>query len=297
VSRTGKDGKSLIDRHDLQDRFEEWIKSKPIAKFTGYPYELYQAASGNRSLVQKLTYNAQFEQLLKVAKDNVNPDLLRKGVLCALDTSGSMSWGDYGSKVTPIDVCVGLGIYFSGLMEGHFKNHVIAFSDRSKFYKLKGTFCDKVDQIQGEGWWMGSTNFQSVINEIVRVRRQNPEVPIEDYPEVLLVVSDMQFNPAYESMNTQTNYEVATRKLAAVGLPPMTYIWWQVNVRHTTDFPSTLDDAGTVLISGFDGAIVTAILGGQEEVVDEVTGKKRKLNPREQMVKALDQEILNRVQV
>ncbi len=46
-----------------------------------------------------------------------------------------------------------------------------------------------------------------------------------------------------------------------------------------------------------DGAIVTAILGGQEEVIDEKTGEKRKLNPYEQMIKALDQEILNRVQV
>jgi hypothetical protein len=56
-------------------------------------------------------------------------------------------------------------------------------------------------------------------------------------------------------------------------------------------------DPGTVLISGFDGAIITTLLGGMEEVVDKVTGEKRKRTPDEMMELALDQEILNKIKV
>jgi hypothetical protein len=87
------------------------------------------------------------------------------------------------------------------------------------------------------------------------------------------------------------------QKLRAVGLPDMTIIWWQVNGQFTGDVPSTMFDNGTVLISGFDGAIVTTLLGGMEEVVDKVTGEKRKRTPEEMMELALDQEILNKIKV
>ena len=311
ISQRGKDRKNVIERHNLEEKYLKWIQSQPVAKFTGYPYELYLKAKNtyDRTLAQKHTYDKQFEGLLKTARDSVPKELLKKGVLCALDTSGSMSsiysmGGIQDVNIAPIDVCVGLGIYFASLMEGHFHNHAIMFSDAdygwggdpgTRFIKLQGeSFCDKVDQIAKEATAWGGTNFQSVIDEIVRVRRQNPEVPVEDYPEVLLVVSDMQFNPCG---STSTNYETAMRKLRAAGLPDMTIIWWQVNGRFTGDVPSTMFDPGTVLISGFDGAIVTTLLGGMEEVVDEVTGEKRKPTPEEMMMQALDQEILSKVEV
>ena len=308
LNQKGKDQKNVIERHGLEKKYLEWIEKQPVAKFTGYPYELYQAAKGNRTLIEKHTYDKQFNELLRKAKDSVSPDLLRKGVLCALDTSGSMGYmGHYGmgtSAVQPIDICVGLGIYFASLLEGHFHNHVIMFDNVSRFLKLTGeSFCGKADQIPANA--MGGTNFQSVIDEIVRVRKANPQIPVEDYPEVLLVVSDMQFNTAgnywergnESATNINTNYEVAMQKLRRVGLKDMTIIWWNVNGHYSGDFPSTNFDPGTVLISGFDGAIVTSILGGMEEVIDEKTGEKRKPTPEEVMQKALDQEILNRIEV
>lgn len=308
LGQKGKDRQNAIERHGLSDKYLEWIKSQPVAKFTGYPYELYNAAKGHRSAMQKFTFDAQFEQLIKTAKDSVPAEVLDKGVLCALDTSGSMS-GGYGmggiqnAGLAPIDVCVGLGIYFSRLLQGAFADHVIMFDNVSRFLKLNGTFCDRVDQIGREATAWGGTNFQSVIDEIVRVRRQNPGVPVSDFPQVLLVVSDMQFNPTgtwsggYSNAQEMSNYNEAKRKLASVGLPEMSFIWWQVNGRFTGDVPSTMFDAGTTLISGFDGAIVTTLLGGMEEVVDKVTGEVRKPTPDEMMAKALDQEILNHIRV
>ena len=138
VSQRGKDRLTPIERHNIENKYVDWIKEQPIAKFTGYPYELYQKAKGEnpRGLAQKYTYDKQFEGLLEKARDSVAPELLEKGVLCALDTSGSMGsqyWSVGEASPAPIDVCVGLGIYFSSLIEGHFKDHVIMFDNVSRF--------------------------------------------------------------------------------------------------------------------------------------------------------------------
>lgn len=292
----GKDGKTFVERHGLEASYTKWLAKQPVAKFTGYVYELGAQVKHSLNAAQKMTINKQFEGLLALAKDNLNPELLEGGVLCALDTSGSMTYTTAG-KNTAYDICVSLGVYFASLIQGHFHNHVVHFGDTSKLVKLNhDNFVDNYQQITGSTTAWGSTNFQSVIDEIVRVRNQNPKIPVNEYPKVLLVVSDMQFNPT--AGNTQTNYEVAMKKLRAVGLEDMTVVWWQVNGSYGNDFPSSLDDAGTVLVSGFDGSIVSSILGGaKEQVVDAVTGEVRRLNPLEMMTKCLDQEVLNKIVV
>ena len=82
ISQRGKDRKNVIERHNLEKKYLEWIQSQPVAKFTGYPFELYMAAStGSRTLIQKHTYDKQFEGLLKTARNSVPEELLKKGVL------------------------------------------------------------------------------------------------------------------------------------------------------------------------------------------------------------------------
>jgi hypothetical protein len=297
TTKAGKDGKTFVQRHGLEKSYIQWLSKQPVAKFTGYPYELFKAYQGNRSnLATKMTLDKQFEGLLEKARTDTNSGLFGKNVLCALDTSASMTWSNFNG-VTPYEICLSLGIYFSSLNTGSFKDYVIAFSDASKLVKVSGsTFTEKCDAIAGCGG-MGGTNFQSVIDELVRVRLQNQQIPVTEYPQVLLVVSDMQFNP---SGSASTNYETAMRKLRAVGLNDMTVIWWNVNGSYSpgNEVPSTLDDAGTVLVSGFDGAIITSILGGvDKKVVDEKTGELRKLNPLEMMEEALNQNLLNKLVV
>jgi hypothetical protein len=284
-----------ITKHGLTDSYTKWIQSKPVAKFTGYPYELYKSASVyGRTLVQKYTYDAQFKGLVELAQKSVPEEILNGGVLCALDTSGSMTSG-YGMKdFAPIDVCIGLGLYFSSLLKGEFSDTVVMFDSTSRILKLNGGFCDRVDQIKTQATAWGSTNFDSVIEEIIRVRKQNPNIPVEDFPKYLLVVSDMQFNPV--AGNAETNYQSATRKLAAVGLPPMNFIWWNCNGAYGGDQPSTINDAGTTLISGFDGAILTTLLGGQEKIMND-KGEMVKPSPYDQMVKVLSQQIFDHIKV
>lgn len=290
VNHQGKDGKTTLERHHQEQRYLAWLDKQPTAKFTGYVFELFKMVTPKLSLAQKYTLDKQFKGLIELGKQNQGG--IKDNVWCALDTSGSMS-SIVVDKISAFDICVSLGIYFATLNEGSFHNNVIMFDNTSRVLQLKGeSFCDKAMQIKNATTAWGSTNFQSVIDEIVRVRTTNPNIPLEHFPTTLLVVSDMQFNPV--GGNTSTNYEEAMRKLAAVGLPKMRIIWWWVTGRKG-DFPSTMEDEGVTMIGGFDGAIVSIIVGGEQTVVDTQTGKVRQLNAYENMLKALNQELLRQV--
>lgn len=95
----------------------------------------------------------------------------------------------------------------------------------------------------------------------------------------------MQFNPTSNSgywggysnhklskTEVSTNYEESKRKLLQVFpkefVDEMKFIWWHVTSQYK-DFPSSIDDPGTYMFSGFDGAVVSLLLGGDATVVDE----------------------------
>ena len=286
---------NFLQKHNLEEKYLSWVKTQPVAKFNGYPYELamkclpyrktYWGSSRPMPAALKFTLDKQFANLIETAKSDNGA--IKGNVWCALDTSGSMTSPiDYTSKsnVTSFDVCVGLGIYFSTLNEGAFHKNVIMFDNNSEVLQLKGDFTDMYQQITSRRDAMGDTNFQSVIDEIVRIRKRNPNIPLEDYPETLLVVSDMQFNPTgrwgwgdfnITSQEERTNYEEAQRKLKAVfpakWVENFKIVWWHVNGR-TTDFPSNMDCGGTYNFSGFDGSVISFLLGGE---VTTPTGEKK----------------------
>ncbi len=287
---TGK----FLSNQNLYDSYLNWISTTPVAKFNGYPYELgmkmkrFWNSSDVQSKVSKMTIDAQFENLLNTAKEGTGG--ITGNVWCALDTSGSMTMRISG-ELTAYDVCISLGIYFSSLNEGAFNKNVIMFDNTSYVKQLSGTFSDMYSQIARTNTAWGGTNFQSIIDEIIRIRTSRPNIPLTDYPTTLLVVSDMQFN----SCGNKTNYEAMKKKLYSVFpvdfVDSMKFIWWQVNGRRVTDMPATLDDGGCYFISGFDGSIVTLLLG-----FDNTENKNTKDITMQDIVdKALSQEILQLV--
>lgn len=290
VNKKGKDDKTTFERHGIESTYLDWIKKQPVAKFTGYVYELMSVVNSKMSLSQKYTVDKQFDGLIQKTREG---NSITENLWCALDTSGSMMAPV--ADTNAYNICISLGVYFSTLNQGVFKDQVIMFSDKSKVKKLAGSFSDKVMQIKSAETAWGSTNFQSVIDEIVRVRLANTDIPISDFPSSLLVVSDMQFNPTLG--NSMTNYRTAMKKLAAVGLPKIRIIWWWVTGRGT-DFPSTIDDKNVIMIGGFDGSILSLLLN---EEVKETGLQMPKMNkqkgPYEAMQKALSQEVLELIQL
>ena len=294
-------GKFLANQK-LEDSYLKWLESQPVAKFTGYAYELmlnYNAAGPRSSKVLLNTINKQFDGLIALAKQNNGG--INGNVWCALDTSGSMTSTVAGSdKVRAIDVCKSLGIYFSTLNTGAFHKNVIMFDTSSEVKRLQGNFTDMVSQIPDNA--MGSTNFQSVIAEIIRIRKSSPNIPLSDFPQTLIVVSDMQFNPAatngwgYSSRGNvdYTNHEMALAKLSqhfpAEFMENFKFIWWDVTHADHGNVPARLQDIGTYVYSGFDGSVITMLLGGEGV---KVNGELKKNPSMAEMIQAtLDQEIL-----
>lgn len=301
----------FLDNHNLNEKYLEWLKQQPVAKFNGYPYELAMKALPYRrqyywetkpmSAALKVTLDKQFDNLIATAKDNNGG--IKGNVWCALDTSGSMSCRiSDKSNVTSFDVCVGLGIYFSTLNEGAFHKNVIMFDDNSEVLQLHGDFTDMYQQITSRRDAMGGTCFESVIEEIVRIRKTRPDIPLEEYPTTLMVVSDMQFNPVSNTRwdyvptreEEKTNYEASKAMLAEVfpqeWVDDFKFVWWHVNGR-TKDFPSNMDCGGCYNIGGFSGSIISLLLGG-EVVTDPETGKRVMPTQEELIYKALHQEVL-----
>lgn len=298
----------FLGNHALTEEYTKWLESQPVAKFTGYVYELgktYHQYSnmwyGQNKMPNhvRITLNKQFNQLIEMAKKDGSG--IKGNVWCALDTSGSMN-STTSAGVSALDVCTSLGIYFSTLNEGAFHKNVIMFDSTSRVKQLSGEFCDMMPQVPGNA--MGSTNFQSVVEEIVRIRKENPNIPLSEFPQTLLVVSDMQFNPVNQRYDyatrkwtsTNSNYEASLAKLSEAFpkefVDNFKFIWWDC-ISRKSDFPATMNDGGCYVFSGFDGAIITMLLGG--EIPQKKDGTPISM---EDMVKAaLSQEILLNVKM
>ena len=194
-------------------------------------------------------------------------------------------------------MCVSLGIYFSELNEGYFHNVVAMFDDTSRVMKLSGTFAEKWEAIRNATTAWGGTNFLSLVRLLVDQRKKHPTVPESEFPQTLLVVSDMQFNPTsrwnYRAERETTNQEEARRILREAFsdefVDNFNFIWWYCASRSGAghDVPATMDQGGNYMFSGFDGSIITLLLGGEEQVKPD--GKP--LTMEDMVNKALSQEI------
>jgi hypothetical protein len=286
---------------------------QPVAKFTGYVFELakrLREARGigrygyykkvNLPIEVKHTIDAQFNGLVDKARDGGK---ITENVWCCLDTSGSMNQPIKGLKdVYCSDVATSLAVFFSSLNSGAFHNKLIMFDNVSTPYDMQGeSFCDRVMNLPSVG--CGGTNFQSAVDEIIKIRRAHPEIPLEQYPTTILVVSDMEFNPCNRSWygtprhQEDTNYEYSVRSLKTVFpdefVDNMKFIWWDCVARHGVNhFEGDSITKGCTFFSGFDGSIISMLLGEDSKVVDEKTGEVCQLTAEEMVMKALNQEIL-----
>ena len=264
----------FLKNHGLENEYIKWIQSQPVAKFNGYAFELGRKLGDNQtklSLAERITIDKQFDNLVTTGKkDN---GALQGNILCALDTSGSMEWtGLDKAGTTAYDVCVSLGIYFSEMNTGAFHNVVALFSHTSVLKQLKGkTFSDKWYEIRSTSTAWGDTNYQSLIDLIIRTRLENPEMDINEFPTTLLVVSDMQFNNCGPNSNYQETINKLSKYFPKEYVDNFKIVWWYCSNRPTSDFPSTMEHGGTYMFSGYDGSIISFLLGGDNIQKDSKT--------------------------
>lgn len=287
-------GGKFLSKHGLEDSYTRWIMNQPAAKFTGYVHELVVKAKEAKTTAQKMTLDKQFVGLLK----NNNP-MLKNGrrPIAAVDGSGSMYQSCKGvTTVQAVDVAKALGIYFANLLQGDFNGWTIKFSERSTWVKLTGSFTSQLQQINW-GDCPSNTDFMSIVDSFVTMRKKFPSISENDFPNTLVVVSDMQFDDYSQKRNTA--YIEAKRRLKAGGFSDafvndFMFVWWRVDNGAPTDYPQTMNEPNGYCLSGFDGAIISLILDG-EKVEDKKTGKLREKTMEEKVNEALEQEVLLQV--
>ena len=298
-----------LKNHGLEDKYQAWIGGKPVAKFTGFPYELAQAIPTIKQKYQKDTINAQFNTLVEVAKKGLTGAGLRP--ISALDCSGSMSSPMYigngqVGKLRSIEVAFSSAIFFNEMMlkNSPFYDTYLSFHNTTTMNRFNGNnFVDKYSTSPRDGW--GGTNFQSVFDFFVDFKRKNPSVDESLIPNFVVCFSDGEFNSVSGPSNsTVSNIEAGRRKLAQVfskeycenfgvcfvDLPNTFY-----SHRPAAKFETFGDCKNVFYFSGFDLSPL-GFLFGVEGKFNEETGEVIVPKTAEELFYAsMDQELLNLV--
>lgn len=289
-------GSKFLQNHGLVDKYSEWIKAKPVAKFTGFVFELFKPLGNGYNLrhiedYKEATINAQFAQLVKTGKEGVNTN---SGLLVVRDTSCSMTSQAVGCSMSSYDVAKSMALYFSEFLTGPFANSFAEFANTCTLQQWKGnTPVDKYINDRCEAY--GGTNFQSVIDLFIQLKGRG--VPEKDFPTGILAVSDGEFDRC--GTNTSTNFNTAIRKLRNAGfskeyVDSFKIILWDIPNgyygKSETKFEDFADAPNFFYLSGYDPSSVAFIMEGKE---CKVTPR----NATELMETALDQELLNRVSI
>jgi hypothetical protein len=205
------------------------------------------------------------------------------------DVSGSMDSG-YGSNVRPIDVCIGLAYCISKLTANVAENRIpfgITFHETPSVFTLPQSmdFVSACFNIKGQAWG-GSTNFEAAFRLILN-RAVKENWSQDDMPEVLMVISDMQFNSASSRhKQSETMFETIKREFETRGYQLPLLVFWNVNGSYAGQ-NVTSDTEGVVSISGYDPALMKTIAECGSLVTKDAKGKITAIDPMEVMINSL----------
>ncbi len=252
--------KKAFKRHTV--KFEQYVE-KLVAGEAGvkvnagavYPYDVLKGANGYNGAYGKTELdhiNAQWAALPNYVGD--------ASILPLVDVSGSMACSAGGNaKVSCLDVAVSLGLYLSEKNEGKFKDTFLTFSGSPELLHLKGTIVDRANQMVKSKWAM-NTDLHAAMEKILSVAVKGG-VPQEEMPEMLLILSDMQFDQC--TRFDDSAMEMIKRKFASAGYNVPKIVFWNLYARDNA--PVKVGHHGVALVSGFSPAIVKSVLSADTD--------------------------------
>lgn len=285
----------FLKNHNLEDKYTKWLETKPVAKFTGYPYELlgklvsYSYTKPNLTEYQLNTIDKQFEGLIETAKKGMNTN---SSFITVVDTSGSMESQVTGTNTTAYGVAMSLAIYFSKLLKGEFANAWFEFNNVCKLHFFEeGSVSRALLNIKNNT--IGGTNFLSVAYKFVEMKSKGIEE--SEFPIGILCISDGEFNRG----SNETNFKQFKQILEQGGfnksfVENFKIILWDIPNNYyganTPKFEDFADTPNLLHISGLDGSVVAFILGTENKTSTPTTSEELFLN-------AMNQEIILMLEV
>ena len=181
-------------------------------------------------------------------------------VLPLVDVSGSMTTSvGNNSNVSCLDVAVSLGLYLADKNVGKFKDTFLTFSGSPELLHLKGNIVQKCQQMVKSNWDM-NTDLVKAMDKILKTAVEG-NVSQEEMPQMLLILSDMQFDQCAKFDDSAM--KMINRKFESAGYNVPTIVFW--NLRAADNVPAKFDQRGVALISGFSPSIMKAVLSGDTE--------------------------------
>jgi hypothetical protein len=181
-----------------------------------------------------------------------------------VDVSGSMGslWYTY-SQLQPIDIAVSLGLYCASKNTGDFKDLFLTFSGKPKMEHLKGTLSQKMTQMTKAHWEM-NTNLHAAFDEILKIAVKG-NVSQEDMPDMLLILSDMQFDAC--TRYDDSAMQMIKRKYKEAGYDVPKIVFWNLSMygKENGNAPVKFDKNGTAHVSGFSPSIMKHVLANDLE--------------------------------
>lgn len=225
-----------------------------------YPYDVLK---GVINLYGSVNYNATELGLVVSQWEALENFVGDANVLALVDVSGSMTCPAGGrtsnSKVTCLDVAVSLGLYVADKNKGKFKDTFLTFSGSPELMHLKGNVVEKAAQMVRSNWAM-NTDLVKAMEKILRVAKEGG-VTQEEMPEMLLIMSDMQFDQCARFDDTAMN--MIRRKFEDAGYELPKIVFWNLNAADNV--PVKYDTRGVALVSGFSPSIMKAVLSADTD--------------------------------
>ena len=238
-----------------------------------YPYDVLK---GFVSLYNAQSYNATELGLVQAQWDALENFVGDANVLPLVDVSGSMATpAGKNAKVTCLDVAVSLGLYLADKNVGKFKDTFLTFSGSPELLHLKGNIVQKVQQMVKSTWQM-NTDLVKAMDKILKTAKDG-NVPAEEMPQMLLILSDMQFDQC--ARFDDSAMQMIARKYEAAGYNMPNIVFWNLNAADNV--PVKYDTRGAALVSGFSPAIMKAVLSGDtDQFTPEAIMNKAIMIPR-----------------
>ncbi len=222
-----------------------------------YPYDVLK---GLINVYHNQNYNATQLGLIQAQWDALENFVGDANVLPLVDVSGSMTCpAGKNTSVTCLDVAVSLGLYLADKNEGKFKDTFLTFSGSPELLHLKGNIVQKIQQMTKSSWQM-NTNLVKAMEKILKTAKDG-NVPQEEMPEMLLILSDMQFDQC--ARFDDSAMQMIARKFEAAGYTLPKIVFWNLNAHDNV--PVKYDTRGVALVSGFSPAIMKAVLAGDTD--------------------------------
>ena len=209
-------------------------------------------------------YDETLEQLWKALPQMGIGDTL---VVC--DTSSSMCEPGYRTKVRPFDVAIALSVYTSEHNSDDWKNLVLSFSNRPKFFDLSNcnSLREKIEYFFKHSE-VADTDIEKTMDLILQTAISNGYKQ-DEMPSRVIILSDMQFNQAvYAPSRINTIFESISRKYQMHGYKLPRIIFWNLSGEVDKTMPMQKNENGLVLCSGFSVQLLRMVMSDRMDPYD-----------------------------